>query len=151
YHHPLGEVLAGALPRALRRGASSVAREERWLLTEAGTAGAAAGEPRRAPKQGALLEFLRKHGAADAAALDGRFGAWRDAARALTARGWIASAEVELERTPAAVTTVRTEGPALLPEQSSAVAAITASLDRFGAFVLHGITGSGKTEVYLRV
>jgi len=28
YHHPLGEVLAGALPRALRLGASSVAREE---------------------------------------------------------------------------------------------------------------------------
>ncbi|HEY2339380.1 MAG TPA: DEAD/DEAH box helicase family protein, partial [Steroidobacteraceae bacterium] len=151
YHHPLGEVLAGALPRALRLGASSVAREERWLLTEAGTGGATAGKPRRAPKQRALVEFLREHGAADATTLDARFGAWRDAARALTARGWIASAEVELERARPALTTVRSEGPELLPEQSSAVAAITASLDRFGAFVLHGITGSGKTEVYLRV
>jgi primosomal protein N' (replication factor Y) (superfamily II helicase) len=151
YHHPLGEVLAGALPRALRLGASSVAREERWLLTEAASVGATTGEPRRAPKQRALVEFLREHGAADATTLDARFGAWRDAARALSARGWLASAEVELERARPALTTVRSEGPELLPEQSSAVAAITASLDRFGAFVLHGITGSGKTEVYLRV
>jgi primosomal protein N' (replication factor Y) (superfamily II helicase) len=151
YHHPLGEVLAGALPRALRLGAPSSAREERWLPTEAGTLAAISGEPRRASKQRALLAFLREHGEADAAALDERFGAWRDAARALTARGWIASVDVEPERTAPPATTLRTEGPTLLPEQSTAVATITASLDRFGAFVLHGITGSGKTEVYLRV
>jgi primosomal protein N' (replication factor Y) (superfamily II helicase) len=151
YHHPLGEVLAGALPRALREGAPSVAREERWLLTEAGTLAATAGEPRRAPKQRALLAFLREHREAPAADLDERFGGWRDAARALSARGWTASIEVDLERTPAPAATARTDGPTLLPEQSTAVAAIAASLDRFGAFVLHGITGSGKTEVYLRV
>jgi primosomal protein N' (replication factor Y) len=151
YHHPLGEVLASALPRALRLGAPRSAREERWLVTETGMAAVAAGEPRRAPKQRALLAFLREQREAGAAALDVRFGAWRAAARALTARGWIASVEVELERPPAPATALRTPGPTLLPEQSEAVAAISAARERFGVFVLHGITGSGKTEVYLRV
>jgi len=34
YHHPLGEVLASALPRALRLGAPESAREERWRNLE---------------------------------------------------------------------------------------------------------------------
>jgi primosomal protein N' (replication factor Y) len=151
YHHPLGEVLSSALPRALRLGASGMAREERWLLTEAGATAAAAGEPRRGPRQRSLLGFLRERGEASAAALDQHLGGWRDAARALAARGWIATVEVELARTPPPAPTVRHPGPSLLPEQASAVAAIAASLDRFAAFLLQGITGSGKTEVYLRL
>jgi primosomal protein N' (replication factor Y) len=151
YHHPIGEVLASALPKALRFGAPGVAREERWRLTGTGAAAAAAGEPRRAPKQRALLAFLLEATEAGAAALDERFGAWRGVARALVARGWIASVEVDVERPRVPATAVRTAGPTLLPEQSSAVTALGAALGRFGAFLLHGITGSGKTEVYLRV
>ena len=100
YHHPLGEVLASALPRSLRLGASATAREERWLPTETGALAAAAGEPRRAPRQRALLGLILERRAVSAAVLGQHLGAWRDAARALAVRGWIASAEVEPERAP---------------------------------------------------
>jgi primosomal protein N' (replication factor Y) (superfamily II helicase) len=151
YHHPIGQVLATALPKALRLGADVTATEERWTLTVRGREAGAAGEPRRAPRQRVLIEFLlSRDGSAAASELDAAIGSWRDAARALGERGWAAPSRVALAQAPASAA-VRTPGPELLPEQRDAVEQVTRACGGYAAFLLEGITGSGKTEVYLRL
>jgi primosomal protein N' (replication factor Y) (superfamily II helicase) len=51
YHHPVGEVLSTALPKAMRMGAAAEAHEERWTVTPDGREAWEKGEPRRAAKQ----------------------------------------------------------------------------------------------------
>lgn len=85
YQHPLGEVMALALPPQLRRGKLPATRKP--------------GKPKLVPV---------------------------------------------VESAPPSL-------PELLPEQASAVAAVAAGFGRYAAFLLHGVTGSGKTEVYLRL
>src|SRR6185437_4327991 len=106
YHHPIGEVLAAALPKALRMGVAVDPVEERWLLTQAGREAAATGEPGRAPRQRQLLAALLPHPAgATAAELDQQLPSWRPAARALIERGWVvarATVVADTESAPAA-------------------------------------------------
>jgi primosomal protein N' (replication factor Y) len=153
YHHPIGEVLSSALPKSMRSGADAEAREERWSVTTEGQEAFAKGEPKRAPKQRELLTYLAGHDSNDGVAasqLDEALPNWKDAARALKDRGWVGSADVVTATNSDPPFSVRTPGPELREEQKTAVDAIGDALGRFGAFVLHGVTGSGKTEVYLR-
>jgi primosomal protein N' (replication factor Y) len=154
YHHPIGEVLAAALPKSLRLGASIKKTEELWLATAEGHDAYARHEPRRAPKQRELLKQLAEQNGIAASALDESMAGWRSAARQLAKLGWIASMErpIAIDSDSDTQTAhVRTAGPALGAEQHAAVEDIGAAIGKFGAFVLYGITGSGKTEVYLHV
>lgn len=149
YHHSLGEVIAAALPKLAREGAASRALTERWFASAEGSAALAANTLARAPRQRELLESLAAANGLTAAGLGEKFPDWRTPMRALVARGFASSAEFADEPGAFDVDLVRTAGPPLSPEQSTAVTAIDAAAGRFAPFLLYGITGSGKTEVYL--
>jgi primosomal protein N' (replication factor Y) len=159
YHHPLGEVIATALPKLLREGAALQASEECWSLTEVGREALAGGEPRRAPRQRQLLELLGRvspeghENGWSAAALDVASPAWREGTKALRERGWVIRGDREM--TPPQgppVTPLLVPQPEPTAGQHAALEAITAADEGgFHAWLLHGITGSGKTEVYLRL
>jgi primosomal protein N' (replication factor Y) len=154
YHHPPGEVLCAALPGVLRGGGTAEAREVWLRITAAGRAAAAGDEPRRAPRQRELLQRLAPTPEGlRAAQLDVESPGWRERARALVERGY--ATLLELGATSAAAAPAGSAlwppGPPLSPEQAHALATIDAEAGRYAAFVLQGATGSGKTEVYLRL
>src|SRR5277367_4811487 len=147
YHHPVGEVFAAALPAAVRAGKSTLENHEIWRLTLSGRQELIEPSSRRAPKQRALLAWLKQR---DRATSD-EIGETFDLAhlRALAARGWVEKKIVDAAAPSAPG--VLPGGLDLTAAQLQAVEAIRRTLGTFAAHLLYGVTGSGKTEVYLQV
>ena len=101
---------------------------------------------RRAVKQLTVIDALRRSDI-ETAQLDS------SALRALVKKGAVDIYESEQRRTPRLLTdATRTADPEPTPEQRVAVERLTAALENGGGrFLLHGVTGSGKTEVYIRL
>ena len=141
YQHPLGEVVAMALPPRLRR-ADAVAGAEADPLLELSAAGRQAlAESKRESRALALLRGLEADGPSRRQLLRDQHGpAVADALK----RGWI---------TPGAAAdpSLMAGAPVLTDEQQAAVASLSKGFGRFQPFLLFGVTGSGKTEVYLRL
>ncbi len=141
YVHPLGPTIETVVPKAL-----SQAKPKRKLYLRLLREPAA---PLRGVKQTALVELLRERGEQDADQLN-EFS--RTTVKKLWEAGIVEIIERDALLASAPLSCSHTATPELMPEQEEAVRAINeATADaRFKAFLLHGVTGSGKTEVYLQ-
>jgi replication restart DNA helicase PriA len=150
YHHPIGDVLFHALPIMLRQGKPASATPLwYWFATEQGQV-VDLNSLKRSAKQQQALAALRqgkiwRHQVAELELDESGFQALRKkglselASEIPALKDW---------RDGYAVTGERLR---LNTEQATAVGAIHSASDRFSAWLLAGITGSGKTEVYLSV
>ncbi len=141
YQHPLGEVLFTALPLPLREGKATRPTDAGcWQATGSGQQALRDGLLRRAKVRSALLEWLRQP--RDVAALKGFHKHWRRHLRTLEEAGWVAQVAGPKARALAVA-----QRHALNAEQQKAVDALP--LTGFSVTLLQGVTGSGKTEVYM--
>ena len=140
-----GDVVLNALPTLLRQDKPWPSTgEEAWRLTEAGR------DPqqtaRRRGRSSALLDLLVA-GEQHAGELDVLLPGWREAARRLHKAGLVDRFTVQEDSHPAP----GEAGPELNAGQREAVDAIGDGFGGFAPFLLHGVTGSGKTEVYIHL
>ncbi|MBP6725692.1 MAG: primosomal protein N' [Thauera sp.] len=145
YHAPLGEVVALALPPGLRR-ADGVSAEDEDPLLDIGVAGTEALQATRRPSKAlALLQALAQDSPPwRRSVVREREGG--EAVGDLLRRGWLVPAAEDAQRLDATGSL-----PALTAEQDGALQAMLADGEGFRSWLLHGVTGSGKTEVYLRL
>lgn len=150
YHSPQGEVLSHAIPVLLRQGKAAQDNPLwRWEITEQGRE-TAPESLKRAPKQQQALAALRqqplyRHQVSEHDLTEATL-------QALRAKGLCELHEHQPQMHDWRTTyAVKGERLRLNTDQAMAVGAIRADDEHYAAWLLAGITGSGKTEVYLSV
>ncbi|MDC0610082.1 primosomal protein N' [Vibrio sp.] len=147
YHFPLGDTLSNALPTALRKGKSAELQAQTiWTISEQGQNKLSAGLG-RAIKQAKALQLLSSGSLTHDAMLAEEIG--KPILSALEEKGWVSSTteQPQIAPWPSEIENAN-DKPRLNEEQAIAIASIN-SCSQFGCFLLDGVTGSGKTEVYL--
>lgn len=178
YLYPLGEVLRAAAPAVDRRERSAIAkdprarakslrarwasvREETFVKLAPPSKGAddrttsGKDDPRKArgDKQAQVLAILEARGEVSLKELRAHLESAREVVQRLRARGVVEVSRREVPADPFFGKAVhRDTPPPLTAAQAGAAEAIVHAVreHRRETFLLHGVTGSGKTEVYLR-
>lgn len=148
YQHGLGETLNHAMPARLRQGFMMQGRTQTlWRFC-----GPPSPDVGRARRQAELLALLQQHPSGLASSVIRAHGFSHDTLTRLAHKGLIEAYEVA--RHPAKDPSRQLLATPALPlnqEQAAALAAIHERLDTFHPCLIEGVTGSGKTEVYLQL
>jgi primosomal protein N' (replication factor Y) len=148
YQHPPGEVISAALPAGLRKGAPpTLPRQFTWRATEAGRAADIATLARKASVQARILSLLIAKDSMPEAALREAHSNWRKIVSALQEKGWAECHETVADDSGPGI--AGDTPPTLTQAQQQAIDNIPDS--GFAPCLLEGVTGSGKTEVYLQL
>ncbi len=149
YQYPLGETLANSLPSALRKGkVAEFAVSKEWRLTELGRNQFMLGFG-RAFKQAQVMNLLQAGPLSHHMLLDE--GVSSNTLNALRDKQWIDVKEQAPQCKPwPEHIEANVEKPQLNQEQAIAIATVNSQVG-FACYLLQGVTGSGKTEVYLNL
>ena len=159
YIAPIGAVIELALPAIERSAAEALSGKESFAVEALGrmvfsvSAVPGAELPAKLGEQArAIVEHLREHGSQTIPELSKTWSNARSAVKRLESLQLVALERVEAHPDPFFAHVARDVPPELTAPQAAAVGRLTGTLEERGkqAFLLDGVTASGKTEVYLR-
>ena len=156
YHHPLGEVIFGGIPALLRKNDVDLhITEAYWHLSKPSELEQQIDSLKKAKKQRALLEAL--HEAPNHCLLESTLiqqGFTAPQRKSLAEKGFIHLEKRSLALEDALVLPPAQPSQKALPpsaEQQAAIDGVLKKPNEFHCSLLEGVTGSGKTEVYLQI